>query len=136
MITQLHPVDKRRERRLPAANFCAQIKVKQGLFSSWIDMNVLDFNLLGMSLALPSEPELGSKLSLRLVLNVDMGKFKVNQIEAKIVNKVMMDRENSTWRVGLVFSTQSKQSGDTLNQMGRIKEMLERNEAISQRLQA
>lgn len=136
MIVELHPKENRRNRRAPAAELVAQIKTKQGLFSSWLDLDVLDFNLLGLALAVPSEPELGSKLSLRLVLNMDMGELKVNQIEAKIVNKVRMDNDDTSWRVGLVFSNQSKQSGDNLSQLTRIRDMLERNNAIKQRLKA
>lgn len=136
MITELHPNENRRDRRVPAVNLIAQLKTKQGLFSSWVDFEVVDFNLLGMAMAMPSEPELGSKVTLRLLLNMDMGEFKVNQIEAKIVNKVMMDNSDGTWRVGLVFSNQSKQNGNTDAQMVRINEMLERNNAITQRLRA
>ena len=136
MLVELNPQEKRRERRVPAANLKAQIKIKKGLFSNWLDLNVLDFNHLGLALELPSEPELGSKLSLRLLLNMDMGELKLNQIDAKIVNKMRVKGSESSWRVGLVFSNQSKHSGDNLSQLTRIKDMLERNEAIKQRLAA
>jgi hypothetical protein len=136
MIVELNAHDKRRERRVPAANLTAQIKVKKGLFSDWVDLNVLDFNLLGLALALPSEPELGNKLSLKLALKMDMGDLKLNQIEAKIVNKMKIAGDDSMWRVGVVFSNSSKNSGDNLAQLTRIKDMLERNEAIKQRLVA
>ena len=136
MIVALHPIEKRRERRVPAANLTAQMHGKQGLFSNRPTLEVLDFNLLGLSLALPSEPELGSKLSLSLILNMDMGELKINQLDAKIVNKVKLERDDSSWRVGLVFSKQSKQSGDNFSQLTRIKVMLEKNDAIRQRLKA
>ncbi len=136
MIVALHPIEKRRERRVPAANLTAQMHSKQGLFSNRPILEVLDFNLLGLSLALPSEPELGSKLSLSLILNMDMGELKINQLDAKIVNKVKLERDDSSWRVGLVFLKQSKQSGDNFSQLTRIKVMLEKNDAIRQRLKA
>ena len=120
MITQLHPIEKRQHRRLPAANLHAQLKSKQGLFSNWIDLKVSDFTLFGMSFILPSEPELGKKLSLRLMLDMDMGEIKISQIEAKIVNKVLQtsgSNQEEAWRVGLIFTGQSKQSSETKKQL-------------------
>lgn len=136
MIVELNSHEKRRERRVPAANLSAQVKVKKGLFSDWASYDVLDFNLLGLALALPSEPELGTRINLKLVLGMDMGELKLNQIEAKVVNKMRVAGDDSYWRVGLVFSNSSKNSGDNLTQLNRIKDMLERNEAIKQRLAA
>jgi len=137
MITQLHPVEKRQHRRLPAAKLHAQFKSKQGLFSNWIDLKVSDFTLFGMSLIIASEPELGERLSLRLMLDMDMGEIKIPQIEAKIVNKVLQtsdSKQEAGWRVGLIFTGQSKQSSETQKQLQRIHQMLEKNEALIERL--
>jgi len=137
MITQLHPIEKRQHRRLPAAKLHAQLKSKQGLFSNWIDLKVSDFTLFGMSLIIPSEPELGKRLSLRLMLDMDMGEIKVPQIDAKIVNKVLQTSDSNQeagWRVGLIFTGQSKQSSETKRQLQRIHQMLEKNEALIERL--
>ena len=133
MVSLLHPQEKRLQRRLPAANLKAQIKSKQGLFSSWLDLDVIDFNLSGMALKIPSEPELGTKLTLRLILEMDVGNIKVHNLEAKIVNKVNT-LGDGIWRVGLIFSSQTKQSLDTTKQLERIKQMLERNTAIAERI--
>ena len=132
MIHQLHPKDRRHHRRLPAANLKAQLKTKQGLFSTWSDLQVADFSLFGIALILPSEPELGNKITLRLILEMDMGDIKINHIETKIVNKVI--RKDGNWRVGLIFSSQSKQTDETKKQLRRFQEMLEKNEAIVGRL--
>ena len=133
MISQLPPQEKRLQRRLPAANLKAQLKSKQGLFSSWLDLNVIDFTPSGLALKLSSEPELGSKLNLRLILEMDAGEITVPNIEAKVVNKVNILNDGD-WRVGLIFSNQSKQSSETVKQLGRIKQMLERHSAISERM--
>ena len=132
MLHQLHPKERRQQRRLPAAKLKAQLKTKQGLFSSWSDLQVSDFSLFGIALVLPSEPELGNKITLRLILEMDMGDIKINQIESKIVNKVI--RKDGNWRVGLIFSNQSKQTNDTKKQLKRFQEMLEKNEALIERL--
>jgi len=132
MLHQLYPQDKRKNRRLPAANLTAQLKTKQGLFTTWSDLSVSDFSLFGVALILPSEPELGRKITLRLLLTMDMGDIRINQIEAKIVNKLI--REDGNWRVGLIFSSQSKQSSDTKAQLKRFQEILEKNEALVGRL--
>lgn len=132
MLHQLHPKERRKNRRLPAANLTAQLKTKQGLFTTWTDLEVSDFSLFGVALVLPSEPELGRKITLKLLLTMDMGDIGINQIEAKIVNKLV--REDGNWRVGLIFSSQSKQSEETKTQLKRFQEILEKNEAIVGRL--
>jgi hypothetical protein len=133
MMSLLSTQEKRKQRRLPAANVKAHLKSKQGLFSTWLELDVVDFNLSGISLKLPSEPELGSKLSLRLLLEMDTGDIKVNQLEAKVVNKVNTIGDG-IWRVGLIFTSQTKQSQDTMKQLGRIKLIIERNTAIIERM--
>jgi len=133
MVSLLPSQEKRAQRRLPAANLKAHLKSKQGLFSTWLELDVVDFNLSGIALKLPSEPELGSKLNLRLILEMDTGEIKVNQLEAKVVNKVNTIGDG-IWRVGVIFSGQTKHSPDTMKQLERIKEMLERNAAITERM--
>jgi hypothetical protein len=133
-MISLHPSkENRKQRRLPAATLKAQLKSKQGLFSTWLDLEVIDFNLLGLALKLPSEPELGTKLSLRLNLEMDTGEIKVNQLEIKIVNKVNT-MSDGVWRVGVIFTGQSKQSPETIKQLERIKQILEKNAAVVERM--
>jgi len=132
MTYQLNQKERRIERRLPAAELKVQIKSKQGLFSSWLDLKITDFNLFGIGLILSSEPELGNKVTLRLLLKMDMVDLKVKQIEAKIVNKMIS--EDGEWKVGLIFCNQSKLSNETKVQLRRLKIMLERNEMLINRL--
>ena len=133
MMSLLHPQEKRAIRRVPAANLKAQLKSKQGLFSTWLALDVVDFNLSGIAIKLPSEPELGSKLNIRLSLEMDTGEIKVNQLEVKVVNKVNTIGDG-VWRVGVIFSSLNKQSPDTLKQLERIKHILEKSSAITQRI--
>jgi len=133
MVSLFQAQEKRLQRRLPAANLKAQIKSKQGLFSSWLDLDVIDFNLSGMALKIPSEPELGTKLTLRLILEMDVGIIKVHNLEAKIVNKVNT-LGDGIWRIGLIFSSQTKQSQDIMKQLERIKQLLEKNSALTARI--
>lgn len=133
-MTVLHSFhEKRSKRRLPAANLTAQLKRKQGLFSSQLDLTVVDFNLFGMALMLLSEPELGAKITFKLVFEMDMGNITVNGVEANIVNKVF-DLQSGQWRVGLIFSSQTKQSTEMLGQLKRIKQLLEKSAAIKERI--
>ena len=133
MVSLVQFQEKRSQRRLPSANLKAQVKSKQGLFSNWLDLDVVDFNLSGMALKLPTEPELGSKLNFRLILEMDMGDIKVKNIEAKIVNKVNAINDG-VWRVGLIFTSQTKQSNETKQQLERIIQILERSAAIKERM--
>lgn len=126
--------EKRQYRRLPALTLNADIKTKKGLFTSWETVRALDFNLHGVALVLSQEPELGLKTSLKLTLTMDMAEIKLNPIDAKIVNKVMLDSSKGEWRAGFLFTNQSKHSEETKKQLARINEYLERNNALKERL--
>lgn len=127
--------EKRQHRRLPALSLTADIKTKKGLFTNWQTLPGVDFNLYGVALLLSEEPELGTKTSLKLTLTMDMAEIKLNAIDAKIVNKVMVDSSKGEWRVGFLFINQSKHSAETKKQLARINEYLERNNALKERLQ-
>jgi len=134
MLVYPHEKEKRQHRRLPALALTADIKTKKGLFTSWQTVRGLDFNLYGVALLLTEEPELGVKTSLKLTLTMDMAEIKLNPIDAKIVNKVMVDSSKGEWRVGFLFTNQSKHSAETKKQLARINEYLERNNSLKQRL--
>jgi hypothetical protein len=134
MLAYPHEKDKRQHRRLPAISLTADIKVKKGLFTSWYSAIALDFNTYGVAVVLPNEPVLGSKTQLKLSLSMDMTDVKVGQIEVKVVNKVMVDSKKGEWRAGFIFSNQSKHSQETSKQLNRIKEYLERNEVLKDKL--
>lgn len=126
--------EKRQHRRLPAISLSADIKIKKGLFTKWHTVSALDFNIYGVALILPSEPELGSKTLIKLSLEMDMAEVKVNQLEAKVVNKVMVDSQKGEWRAGFIFSGQSKHTTETSKQLARINEYLERNNVLKSKL--
>ena len=126
--------DKRQHRRLPALSLTADIKTKKGLFTSWYSTIALDFNIYGVAVILPNEPVLGSKTQLKLSLSMDMTDVKVAQIEAKVVNKVMVDSKKGEWRAGFIFSNQSKHSQETSKQLNRINNYLERNSLLKDKL--
>jgi hypothetical protein len=127
--------EKRQYRRLPALSLTAEIKSKKGLFSTWETVRGVDFNLFGVALILTEEPELSTKTQLKLTLSMDMAEIKLNPIDAKIVNKIMIDSSKGEWRVGFLFTNQSKHSAETKKQLTRINEYLERNNALKERLQ-
>ncbi len=134
MLSYPSEKEKRQHRRLPALSLTAEMKTKKGLFTQWQSANALDFNLHGIALVLPAEPELGTKTSLKLTLSMDMTEIKVNSIDVKIVNKVMIDSKKGEWRVGFLFINQSKHSEDTTKQLNRINDYLQRNNALKEKL--
>ncbi len=134
MIAYPKERDKRQYRRLPAISLTADVKVKRGLFSRWEVAPALDFNIYGVALILNDEPTLGTKLLLKLSLKMDMTEVNTSQIEAKVVNKVMIDSKKGHWRVGFIFSNQSKHTEDTSKQLKRINEYLERNNNLKEKL--
>ena len=133
MALLVHTHEKRMHRRLPAADLNVQLKLKQGLFSTWIDLSILDFTPYGIAITLPSEPELGAKITLRLILKMDVGDIRVNNLEAKVVNKLNNTGSNS-WRVGVIFNRQTKQSTESTKQLIRIKQILEKSMALKERI--
>ncbi|MFV1872446.1 MAG: hypothetical protein ACMZ64_03830 [Oleiphilus sp.] len=126
--------EKRQHRRLPAISLSADIKLKKGLFTRWLNTKGLDFNIYGIALVLPHEPELGTKMSMKLALTMDMVEVKVDQLEAKVVNKMMINADKGEWRVGFIFSGQSKLSSETKKQLARINDYLERNNTLKGKL--
>lgn len=134
MLTYPNEKDKRHHRRLPALSLTADIKIKKGIFTRWHSAQALDFNIYGVALILPSEPNLGTKTQLKLSLSMDMTDVKVGQIEAKVVNKVMVDSKKGEWRVGYIFSNQSKHSQETRKQLDRVNDYLERNNILKDKL--
>lgn len=126
--------EKRQYRRLPAISLSADIKIKKGLFTQWYSTSALDFNIYGVALVIPNEPILGTKTKLKLSLTMDMAEVKVSQVEAKIVNKVMLDAKKGEWRAGFIFSNQSKHSEETTKQLKRINDYLERNALLKEKL--
>ena len=134
MLSYPKEKDKRQHRRLPALSLTADIKIKKGLFTTWYSTSALDFNIYGVALIVPNEPVLGSKTLLKLSLTMDMTDVKVNQIEAKVVNKVMVDSKKGEWRAGYIFSNQSKHSQETSKQLNRINDYLDRNNSLKNKL--
>lgn len=134
MLVYSNETEKRQHRRLPALSLSAEIKIKKGLFTRWHSAKGLDFNIYGVAIILPEEPELGTKTQIKLTLTMDMVEVKVNQLEAKVVNKVMVDSKTQEWRAGLIFSGQSKLTEETKKQLSRINEYLERNQVLKNRL--
>lgn len=128
--------EKRQHRRLPALSLTSDVKVKKGLFTKWETTRALDFNIHGVALVWPDEPELGTKLTLKLSLKMDMTEVNTNQLEAKVVNKVMLDPSKGEWRVGFIFTNQSKHTEETSKQLLRINEYLERNNLIKDKLES
>lgn len=134
MIVYPKEREKRQHRRLPAISLSAGIKIKKGLFTNWHSVQAIDFNIYGVALILPMEPELNTKTSLRLSLAMDMAEIKINQITAKVVNKVMIDSKKGEWRVGFIFSNQSKHSEETRKQLSRINDYFEKNNSLKDKL--
>lgn len=127
--------EKRQHRRLPALSLTADLKTRKGLFTHWQTVSGLDFNIYGVALILPEEPELGLKTTLKISLTMDMVEIKVNPVEGKIVNKMMIDPAKGEWRAGFIFTGQSRHPAETKKQLARINEYLERNNALKERLQ-
>lgn len=124
--------ERRRYRRFPSANLKAQVKVKKGLFNEWQDVDVSDFNDHGMAILVPRKSKYPSRLTFRLMLEMDMGVIKIDRLEAECVNKhEQLDRH----RIGLQFDAASlDKSKDLRAQLARIQRILEKSTTVKSRL--
>ncbi len=124
--------ERRRYRRFPSANLKAQVKVKKGLFSEWQDVDVSDFNDHGMAILVPRKSKYPTRLTFRLMLEMDMGVIKIDRLEADCVNKLeKLDRH----RIGLQFDGATLEKSKHLrSQLSRIQRILEKSTTVKTKL--
>lgn len=122
--------ERRKFRRYPAAVLKAQIREKKGIFSEkWLDSCVVDCSEHGVALILNDEPDIDQSMTVKLVLEMDMGNITIDRIDASVRNKFKTDKG---WRSGLEFSDLAiRDCGEKLE---RITRLLDKSSSVNERL--
>lgn len=133
MTNQTTASERRRSRRFPAAELKAQYKVKRGLLTNWVDVDVQDFSEHGIALILEEQPTLKQSFTLKLKLKMDMGEISIDRIEASPKNKMT---QKDRWRLGLEFLEEksAEKNSAMKKQLRRIQQILEKHEVVNDRL--
>jgi hypothetical protein len=128
--------ERRRFRRLPAAELHVKWRPRKGLFGSFQPTNGYDFTRDGLSIIAPEGTfSTGDRVELRLELRMEAGSMNVDRLLAQVVNQRSHD---GPVLYGLAFdyaASRSMRSAEKRAQLGRIEGILERGEKLKLRLQ-
>ncbi|WP_148861493.1 PilZ domain-containing protein [Marinobacter fonticola] len=131
--------ERRRFRRLPAAELRVAWRPRKGLFGSYSATESHDFTREGLSIIERSDCfEIGDRLELRLELWMEASTLSLERIQGEIVNRQTLPDAGSLSRFGIAFNftgSRLMRSQQTRAQLGRIEGILERSEKLRLRLQ-
>lgn len=128
--------ERRRFRRLPAAELHVQWRPRKGLFGTFRNTTGHDFTRDGLSVLVPETTfTQGDMLELRLELRMEAGSVLVDRLLAQVVNQRQYE---GLVLYGLAFdyaASRAMRSEDKQARLGRIEGILERSEKLKLRLQ-
>lgn len=123
--------ERRRRQRLPRLQLEARMRVRKGLLSNdWMEVNVADYNQLGIGIITDHPMKTGDRLQLSLRLATEVGDITINKVAATIRHTETKDAET---HYGLEF--ESVGQGDTQENLVRIEGILARYAAVAERIQ-
>ncbi|UDL04674.1 hypothetical protein [Marinobacter sp. CA1] len=130
--------ERRRHRRMPAAELTLEWRRRRGLFSRFHPAIGEDFTREGLSMVVEPdrEPAPGDTLELRAALSMEAGQLDLEKILAVVKN---VRRESGHCRVGLAFdfaANRTMRAESTVAQLARIEGLLARSAKLRQRLLA
>lgn len=137
MPTPQHP-ERRKLRRMPAANLALEWRPRKGLFSRFQPAEGRDFTRNGLSIAVNSQTGIkeGDAVELRVELSMEAGTLGLEKLVAIVRN--IRDNNRGGSLMGLEFdfgASRTMKSEQTLAQLGRIEGILERSEKLRLRIQ-
>ena len=124
--------ERRRQQRLPWVSMDARVKVRKGLIgSTWISVNVVDYNRLGIGIVTEEEvlkPDSRVQVSLRLGTGV--GDLTVDQVSAHV-------RHSHPHEQGHFFGLEFEEDPGkgVVESLERIEGILNRHQNLAERLQ-
>lgn len=124
--------DRRRQQRLPWVSIDARVKLRKGLIgSTWISVNVVDYNRLGMGIVTDEEvlkPDSRVQVSLRL--GTEVGDLTVDQVTAYV-------RHSRPHEQGHFFGLEFEEDPGkgVVESLERIEGILDRHQNLAERLQ-
>lgn len=130
--------ERRRLRRLPAAELHVEWRPRKGLFGRFRPAEGRDFTRAGLSVCLHGDDRLdvGDILELRIELKMEAGTLHLDRVVAVVRN--IRDTGEDKPLYGLEFdynANRTMKSDQTRAQLGRIEGILERSEKLRLRIQ-
>lgn len=122
--------ERRRYRRHPAIELNAEIRIKKGLFSEWLEVEPCDYSKLGISIESEHDLTIGQQVTLNITLKMLMGDIHIAKAEGVVKNKM---ESHPHPRYGIEFdynATRHMKNIETKSQLGRIEGILERSEKL------
>lgn len=137
-MSEKKPQERRKLRRLPAAELNLEWRLRKGLFSRFRPAEGRDFTRKGVSVVLDSSDTLniGDAVELKVELIMEAGALSLEKAAAVVRNI----RETADGRplFGLEFdftANRSMKSDHTRAQLGRMEGILDRSEKLQLRIQ-
>lgn len=139
METSSKNQERRRFRRLPAAELHAAWRLRKALFGGYTPTRSHDFTREGLSITEKADTfKIGDRVELKLQLTMKASRISLERLIAEVVNERTLEGDASLTRFGLAFDftgSRLMRSQQTRAQLGRIEGILERSEKLRLRLQ-
>ncbi|WP_166269659.1 PilZ domain-containing protein [Marinobacter caseinilyticus] len=137
-MSEQDPRERRKLRRLPAAELKLEWRPRKGLFTRFQAADGRDFTRHGVSMTINQEDSLqtGDRVEVNVQLLMEAGALGLDKLVATVRN--VREDENNRPLYGLEFELQANRamkSDQTKAQLGRIEGILERSEKLKLRIQ-
>lgn len=131
--------ERRRFRRLPAAELHVAWRPRKALFGGYTSTRSHDFTREGLSITEKADTfQIGDRVELKLQLTMKASSITLERMIAEVVNERSLAGDANMTRFGLAFdftASRLMRSQQTHAQLGRIEGILERGEKLRLRLQ-
>ncbi|WP_166262297.1 hypothetical protein [Marinobacter salicampi] len=137
-MSEKKPQERRKLRRLPAAELNLEWRLRKGLFSRFRPAEGRDFTRNGVSVVLDSSDSLnmGDAVELKVELIMEAGALSLEKAAAVVRN--IRETADGQPLYGLEFdftANRSMKSDHTRAQLGRMEGILKRSEKLQLRIQ-
>ncbi|MFE8069943.1 PilZ domain-containing protein [Marinobacteraceae bacterium S3BR75-40.1] len=124
-------VERRRRKRLPWVAMHAQVKIKKNMLSSeWVEVEVIDYNSLGIGIRSELELDSDRRIQLSLRLETEVGDISVERINGVIRHSHMEEKGRF---FGIEFDEKSKEA--TRESLQRIEGIVEKYQQLTRRME-
>jgi len=130
--------DRRKLRRMPAANLALEWRPRKGLFGRFRPAAGFDFTRQGLSMVVNGQDELkeGDAVELRAQLAMEAGVLNLDKVIATVRNLRQSGQDQQVAGLQFDFAASSARKSEQLQaQLDRIEGILERSEKLRLRIQ-
>ncbi|MDC0661346.1 hypothetical protein [Marinobacter sp. SS21] len=137
-MAQSQQPDRRKLRRMPAANLALEWRPRKGLFGRFRPAAGFDFTRQGLSMVVNGQYLLkeGDAVELRAQLSMEAGVLDLDKLIAKVCNLRHSGQDQQIAGLQFDFTASRAMKSDQVKaQLGRIEGILERSEKLRLRIQ-